>query len=349
MALNFVKFQRGSQEAYNRLKTAHRLESDALYFIYDKDYPDEGGLLYLGEVLIGGAGTSGAKILDELIDVNMGGTALLDGMILQFNQQTSKWVPKPIKQAIENAGADLNIDLPIVETTTKSDSETVNSAINRIDSNPLEGDIVFVNGTPYIYDGSNWVILTGSDLTTRVTNLETTVNGMNNSITGLTTTVGNMQTELGSVDGRIAAAIQNANHLTYKIEDTLPTITSENANSLSKTVFLIPNGNTDGDDKYDEYMYIASNNAYEKLGSWGANLDNYVTTTTFETRVGNLEAGMANLSSTLAPYLKIVDYKSEVGDINTLRAATGNNSSTVIDEVVNLSSRLQWHELSETE
>ena len=35
MAANFVKFQRGTQAQYDRLKTAGRLESDALYFIYD--------------------------------------------------------------------------------------------------------------------------------------------------------------------------------------------------------------------------------------------------------------------------------------------------------------------------
>ena len=35
MAVNYVKFQRGSQEAYNALKSAGRLDEDTLYFIYN--------------------------------------------------------------------------------------------------------------------------------------------------------------------------------------------------------------------------------------------------------------------------------------------------------------------------
>ena len=51
---NFVKFQRGSQTAYNNLATK---DLDTLYFIYDSSNPSAGGLLYLGETLIGGTGS----------------------------------------------------------------------------------------------------------------------------------------------------------------------------------------------------------------------------------------------------------------------------------------------------
>ena len=34
---NYVRFQRGSQDAYNNLKSAGRLNDYTLYFIYDPD------------------------------------------------------------------------------------------------------------------------------------------------------------------------------------------------------------------------------------------------------------------------------------------------------------------------
>jgi len=61
---------------------ANRLEDNALYFIYDENEPNNGGLLYLGKILIGGINNSiGSTSLSDLIDVNIE-TSLIDGMIL---------------------------------------------------------------------------------------------------------------------------------------------------------------------------------------------------------------------------------------------------------------------------
>ena len=53
MAVNYVKFQRGSQEAYDALKAAGKLDSNTLYFIY-KNEADAVGALYMGNRIISG-------------------------------------------------------------------------------------------------------------------------------------------------------------------------------------------------------------------------------------------------------------------------------------------------------
>jgi hypothetical protein len=78
----------------------------------------------------------------------------------------------------------------------------------------------------------------------------------------------------------------------------------------------------------------------ELLGSWGANLDNYVTTTQLNTAVGNLNTSITNLQSSLSNYVLTSTYNSEVGDLSVLRTATGSNASTLVGEVVSLYNRL---------
>ena len=66
---NYVRFQRGTQEAYDKLKQAGRLNDYILYFIYDPDDASV-GTLYMGSRLIsGGDATVIASALKDLTDV----------------------------------------------------------------------------------------------------------------------------------------------------------------------------------------------------------------------------------------------------------------------------------------
>lgn len=307
MALPFVKFQRGSAAAYAALKRANRLESDALYFIFDAEDHEEGGLLYLGDILIGGVGVSGATQLSELTDVNCAG--VLDGMLLQYQSSTQTWTPV--------TPSDI---LPIVSSGSTTGSETPAQALARIDSTPLEGDIIFINNKPYIYNGNNWQILYGTDLENRVTAVE---NG------------------LSAVDGKIATAIANANHLSYQVVQTLPTV----SNAANNVVYLVRNDQTTGDNLFDEYMLVNSN--LEKIGGFTANLNNYVTTTTFNSTVQNLQNDIAGLEANLLNYVTLDQYGDEVGDISDLRTAVEDNDITIVEEVINIDRRLTWVELDQ--
>ena len=88
MAANYVRFYRGSPEAYaNVIKN-----NDTLYFVYGSD--SDKGSLYLGDRLISG-NVSNITDLEDLII-----TELQDKQILQYDIAQSAWVNKSIREAI---------------------------------------------------------------------------------------------------------------------------------------------------------------------------------------------------------------------------------------------------------
>ena len=96
---NYVKFRRGTPEAFASLK--HK-DSDTLYFIYEED--ELTGELYLGQKLIAGSddddidGTIAlAKLADVLIDEDF---STRDCLV--YDISLKKWVNKPIMSIIDN-------------------------------------------------------------------------------------------------------------------------------------------------------------------------------------------------------------------------------------------------------
>ncbi len=98
MAVNYVKFMRGTQALYNSLATK---DQDTLYFVYD-NVGDDHGKLYLGNRLISGSSSnpggdiSISDIQDVLIDNNV-----TDGDFLVYDEAEGKWVNKPLAEALE--------------------------------------------------------------------------------------------------------------------------------------------------------------------------------------------------------------------------------------------------------
>ena len=254
---------------------------------------------------------------------------MIDGMILQYNNNTKTWSPVSIKTAIEHSGANIGGEgvarLPSVDSGKTSEDKTVEEVLAEIDAEPLEGDIVFVDNVPYIYNGENWQELVGSSIEGRLTLVEQ---------------------GLAAVDGKITEAVAAANHLSYVIKDTLPTINQSTVGSLTNKIILVPNSNDDEDNKYTEYLLVDNQGTkkFEKLGTFGADLTDYV-------KVGDLESYVQQ--SQLQGYAtkQYVDdnfvTQSTVGNLNDLLGATGKESTTVIDELVNIYERLEWHNLTE--
>lgn len=85
---NYVKFYRGSPEAYAKINK----DNNTLYFVYDKN--SDKGSLYLGDRLISGD-ISNITDLEDLII-----TELQDKQILQYDIAQSAWVNKSIREAI---------------------------------------------------------------------------------------------------------------------------------------------------------------------------------------------------------------------------------------------------------
>ena len=325
--VSFVKFQRGSAAAYAALQTK---DLDTLYFIYDKNNASAGGLLYLGDTLIGGTGSMvGSSTLAGLSDVDL--TGINDGALLQYNAIAQQWeVASP---------SDLTSGGISVAVGTLGENETVAQAQSRLGgASPNEGDIVIISGESYVYDGSQWQSLKSSDLEDRVSSLETTV--------------GSLQSAVSNVGTQIANAISNANHLTYSVVGSLQDIDdaiTENGSELHRTVFLVPNMQSATGNLYDEYMVVNTNGTDQKelLGNFGSvDFSNYVTTSAFNTSVGNLSSRLDALEANANNYVTVTRFNSEVGSLSDFLTATGKSSATVFSELVNIYEMLEWHELN---
>lgn len=326
MAVNFVKFERGLKSIFDRRKAAGNLDENTLYFVYERqNAPEEGGLLYLGSRLIGGTGFSSVTNLNDLTDVDLSDATLADGMLLHYEIESQTWKPISIVTALENAGftpGSSSSSNDRVIAGTKNDGESISQALDRIVSNPVQGDIAIVSGEPYAYTGSNWASLTSQNVLDRIDTLETDVSSLKSEVQA------------------IRQDVLNNNHLSYQVlgpNETLENLdtTVENINS---TVFLVPNGSEDTSNKYDEYMYVNSN--FEKLGKWSVNLSDYVRQDEIDGLITN------NLQSN---YVLLSKFNNEVGDISNLRAVTGDNTSTIADGLADVYARLIWNEITSGE
>lgn len=331
MAVNFVKFQRGSEAAYNALKANNRVDPDTLYFLYDSANPELGGDLYLGFTLIGGtssSSSSGASTLRDLSDVLLSET-LSSGMILQYSTARNRWVSKSFSAAIDdlkNSGYSFGSNVTV--ETALAEGQTVNSFLNTI-SSPSEGDIAIVAGNPYVFDGTNWVSLMNPSVLDRVSTLESEIATIKSDI----------QTIRGEIDTKIAAA----NHLTYQVLSSGESLNDidTTAADISKTVFLVPNDGSSTDNMYYEYMYI--NGEFEKLGSWETNLNGYVTTNALDTAVSNLQS---QINAIPTNYVTLSKYNNEIGSLQPILNVTGKASTTIANEIVDIYERLQWNPIS---
>lgn len=196
---NYVKFMRGTPEAYKRL--IHKNE-DTLYFISEKDAAD--GVLYLGSKLISGEGDSInelsiSALKDVLIENN-----LSDQSFLVYDESKKLWVNKNLDDLIFVGSTGLSSGLPGLvppppatssnlflrsdgtwaEINGSGDIEpsnilTIENLNNTIPHNtllndivnPKNGDIVIIKDliiddkwqyTAYVYDQLAWTAMDGN-------------------------------------------------------------------------------------------------------------------------------------------------------------------------------------------
>lgn len=112
MAVNYVKFMRGTQALYNSLVTK---DQDTLYFVYNA-VSDDHGKLYLGNKLISGSSSnpSGDISLSDIEDILFDNN-LADGDFLVYDEAENKWVNKPLAQAL---------NVPVMTGATENTSGT---------------------------------------------------------------------------------------------------------------------------------------------------------------------------------------------------------------------------------
>ena len=172
MPVNYVKFQRGSQEAYDALKSAGKLDENTLYFIYSIDNSSVGALYMGNRIISGGDITIASASLDDLADVVVAGAGTNSFLIKGTD---GNWIAKSLEDVIalikENLG---DTDTQVFQATLE-DGENDQDAINRVvaDSLLAAGDITIVKSliadnkyqyTAYVYDAKTkaWAAMDGN-------------------------------------------------------------------------------------------------------------------------------------------------------------------------------------------
>lgn len=170
----YVRFQRGSRQAYQVLLESGRLDDNTLYFIYPQDNKSVGEL-YMGARLIsGGDVTVTSANLDDLADVIISETGANSFLVRNSDK---KWESKSLNDIValiqDNLTIDIEADPAQVFKTDKVEGETDLNAIARIVGNKVlhAGDIAIVrtlivegnhSHTAYVYDGSKWMAMDGN-------------------------------------------------------------------------------------------------------------------------------------------------------------------------------------------
>ena len=171
MAVNYVKFQRGSQEAYDALKSAGKLDENTLYFIYNSDNSRVGALYMGNRIISGGDITIASASLDDLADVIVTGAGTNSFLVKGDN---GNWIAKSLEDVVALIQEKLD-DVPTqVFQATLEDVESDQDAINRVvgDSLLTAGDIAIVKSliaddkyqhTAYVYNAEIqvWVAMMG--------------------------------------------------------------------------------------------------------------------------------------------------------------------------------------------
>lgn len=168
MAINYVRFQRGSQAAYDKLISTDRIDDNTLYFIYaDKDANT--GTLYMGDKLIGTSGVDFSSLsLNDLTDVIVDGA---DTNSFLVKNEDGDWVARSASDVATLIQA--NFKNATVYQVTLLDDETHEEAIERIvgDAFVSAGDIAIVKDpiannkyeyTSYVYTGEAWAAMDGN-------------------------------------------------------------------------------------------------------------------------------------------------------------------------------------------
>lgn len=178
MAINYVRFQRGSQAAYDKLVELNSIDDNTLYFIYENEDATIGSL-YMGDKLISGGNVSTvASSLDELSDVIVAGAETNSFLI---KDDEGNWVARTIEDVVALIQAHFTTTASPAQIfqADLAEDETHDAAITRITQNEIliAGDVVIIRDliaddkyehTAYIYTGENWAAMDGNYNATNV-------------------------------------------------------------------------------------------------------------------------------------------------------------------------------------
>lgn len=342
--INYVRFQRGTQKAYELLKTAGTLDRNTLYFIENEDGTNA---LYMGlKVVCGGNNIITPTSLKDLEDIIINDTGA--NSFLVKDNSTDKWISKSFEDIIALIEQELNIDTTIniadlqnqivnikeniddleQSIIQKIDTETFNTELNKkanIDDINIELnkkiDIDTFNtelNKKANIDDINAELNKKIDNETFYETLSTKANieDVNNAL-NLKANINEVYTKI-EIDKKITsdidAAIVATNHLKrlkvnsiYDIDMDLP--------NADQYIYMIPTGLQEDDNKYDEYMVI--DGTIEKVGSWEVDLTEYAKKSDLDSKV-NVDNNARLITLNEVEKLLNIEPNAQVNIINSV-------------------------------
>ena len=331
--IHYVKFLRGSTAAYEQLKTANRLDSDTLYFVYTNKNATR-GLLYLGDKLISGSVDGGGSVisdvaLTDLADVQIDDNSLSNYQILIYDESEDAWVNSDLSQIIETA-------VSVMQGPT-----LVSPGKSGLVPQPRVGD-----DTKFLKGDGTWASINIPTFDSR--QFQESSNGdiiIKNSLSA------NLNQILAS-DG--AGGLKFVEMPTGTLTRTIVNSTDEIDLTEVNKIYMIRKTDPElEDDHYDEFMII--DGEIERVGGFTANIDltgyatktfvnNEIKTLTdilYDTETVDNETGeTTTVSGLISKVDKVILNQAIVGDLTNY-----STSYTLVDAIDDINERLAWGEI----
>lgn len=338
--INYVKFLRGTPAAFEKLSIK---DKDTLYFISEPGAKN--GLLYLGDKIIAGSSSTGSissLSIADLKDVIIDNTGLTDGSILMYDWVKKVWVNKTLDEVVVDvmqgasstkAGAAGLVPAPKVGEQNKflrgdgtwaeaglTDAEKQGLQDNTSKLEALIGDSTKPNGTvPSISEIALETLteaLVPEDAKESLDTLQEISGWIQKhpgDVTEINSNILNLQTSVGS--------IENVLNGTKETE------------GLVSTVGKVYDAIFDDGVGLDHRVANIEDVLYDSVDENGDTIQGLISI------VGNLQNPEGS-------YVLQSVYRSEVGSISSLNF-TDENSTTIVDEINSINSRLKWVDLDE--
>ena len=347
MAINYVRFQRGTQRAYEALKTAGTLDKNTLYFIENEDGT---GALYMGvRPVSGGSNIITPASLKDLTDVVINETGANSFLIK--DSASNNWISKSFEDIISLIEQGLNNDTVIDINNLQNQIDNIEQNIDNIEQNIDNLETIINNKIDIKVFNEALATKANSDDINKELGKKANINEVNealnlkanidevNEALNLKINIETFNSQLSKkadiealnlkadinevytkeeVNNKIAtdidAAIVSADHLKRIKVNSIYDIDVEQPNA-DQYIYMVPTGLQEEDNKYDEYIVIEK--VLEKVGSWEIDLTEYAKKSDLNSKV-DIDNNARLMTLDEGAKLSNIEFNAQVNIINSI-------------------------------
>lgn len=338
--INYVKFLRGTPAAFEKLSIK---DKDTLYFISEPGAKN--GLLYLGDKIIAGSSSTGSisnLSIADLKDVIIDNTGLTDGSILMYDWVKKVWVNKTLDEVV--------VDVMQGASSTKAGAAGLVPAPKVGEQNKfLRGDGTWAEAG--LTDAEK------QELQDNTSKLEALI-GDSTKPDGTVPSISEIALETlteALVPEDAKESLDTLQEISDWIQKHPGDVTEINSNILDLQASVGSIEDVLNGTKETEGLVSTVGKVYDAIFDDGVGLDHrvaniedvlYDSVNEDGDTIQGLISIVGNLQNPEGSYVLQSVYRSEVGSISSLNF-TDENSTTIVDEINSINSRLKWVDLDE--